>query len=222
MLRHSGRPREPGRAPRDARGGAPAQTIISHARRPPLWTHVHRGTLSAKLGLAARGRESSDPFTLNDSSSTCTGPSSPRTKQTDDKQFRGRGHGHCAGLSRGQAFSVWPPPASAPSLPGPGRAAVPALGWRREREPSVHSRDRWARGSPGRVKLKCKFGWGSKSRKLQGEMGGQPHPSPPIGPSVRPPLRSRRTQVWSLMGWVGGRGSRGQVAGLKPPEPQPL
>lgn len=29
---------------------------------------------------------------------------------------------------------MWPPLASAPSLPGPGQAAVPALGWRRERE----------------------------------------------------------------------------------------
>lgn len=44
-------------------------------------------------------------------------------------------------------------------------------------------------------------------------MGGQPHP-PPIGPSppevprVWPPLRSRRMQVWSLVGWAGGEGEQ--------------
>lgn len=43
-LRHSGRPREPGQAA-PGPGRQPARTIISHARPPPLWTHIHVGHL---------------------------------------------------------------------------------------------------------------------------------------------------------------------------------
>lgn len=108
VLRHSGRPREPGRAPRNARGGAPARTVVGLARLPTLWTHVHCGTLSANRSAWPPARGELRPFHIERFRFHLHAAFLTQNDRADgdDKHPRGRGHGHCAGLSLGQAFSV--------------------------------------------------------------------------------------------------------------------
>lgn len=159
MLRHSGRPPEPGRrrpAERSGLGGTPRHiqsTAIPVCKRSgPTPTAGHISAKCSPGPPGARGELRTHSHLMIQVPPAAL-PSLPRTKQTALTRIKGRGHGT---LCRPEPWSGLLCAATASSA-GP---AAPSLSWPRvggrahsgveEREgdrasPSVNSQDRWAR-----------------------------------------------------------------------------
>nr|KAF6280309.1 hypothetical protein mPipKuh1_010229 [Pipistrellus kuhlii] len=147
---------------------------------------------------------------------------------------RGGGHGHCAGLSLGPAFSVRPRwPAERPGFLAPAGPCPLWGGGERGRQGALRpSAARTEARGPQGGQIKVQIWVGEQIKETPRGDGGSASPSttcrapsPPEGAEGTPPLTPRRTHVWSLLGRGGGGGggrARGQVAGLKPQRRSPF